>query len=287
MIARTVATFLLACASVGASAQSLNGPESIEFHPRSGRYFIGNTGGGIQQRAPDGTLSLFTGAPSSPYGIELLGGVLYVLDSGHLKGYDVDSAEPVIDLAIDGASFLNGITSDGAHTLYISDFSAKKIHRIDATDLAAPVQSVLTPTTQTPNGLVYDRSENRLLVATWGSNAKVLSIALDTGATPSPETLIQTQLGSIDGIALDCRGAVVAAAWTCGNGGCLGRFDPPFAPDPPTQAEIIADGLSNPADIDYNRLSGEIAVPESGPANTVSFHPTGCEAALFADDFER
>ncbi|MBO9663716.1 SMP-30/gluconolactonase/LRE family protein [Dokdonella sp.] len=282
MILRTVTALLLACTAAGAAAQSLNGPESIEFHPRSGRYFISNTAGGIQQRAPDGTLSLFTDAPTSPYGIELLGGVLYVLDSGHLKGYDVDSVEPVLDLAIAGASFLNGITSDGAHTIYLSDFGARKIHRVDVADLAAPTQSVLTPTAQTPNGLAYDRAGNRLLVATWTSNAKILEIPLD--GTPTPATLIQTQLGNIDGITLDCHGAIVVAPWSCGSGGCLRRFDPPFALDSP--AQVLADGLSNPADIDYNRLSGEIAVPESG-ANQVSFHPTGCEAAVFADDFER
>lgn len=281
MIRRAVAA-VFACAAANTTAQSLNGPESIEFHPRSGRYFIGNTGGGIQQRAPDGSLSLFTAAPTSPYGIELLGGVLYALDSGHLKGYDVDSAEPVFDLAIDGAAFLNGITSDGAHALYLSDFSARKIYRVDVSDLAAPTQSVLTSTAQTPNGLVYERSENRLLIATWGSNAKILSVDLAAGTPPA--TLIQTQLGSIDGIALDCHGAIVVAPWSCGSGGCLRRFDPPFALDSP--AQIVADGLSNPADIDYNRLSGEIAVPESG-SNEVSFHTTGCEAALFADDFER
>jgi sugar lactone lactonase YvrE len=282
MIRRSATALLFACAANGAAAQSLNGPESIEFHPRSGRHFISNTAGGIQQRAPDGTLSLFTDAPNSPYGIELLGGVLYVLDSGHLKGYDVDSAEPLLDLAIDGAAFLNGITSDGAHTIYLSDFSAKKIHRVDVADLAAPVQSELTPTAQTPNGLVYERAGNRLLVATWSSNAKILEIPLD--GSPTPATLIQTQLGSIDGIALDCHGAIVIAPWSCGSGGCLRRFDPPFALDSP--AQVLADGLSNPADIDYDRLSGEIAVPESG-ADQVSFHATGCEAAVFADDFER
>lgn len=281
MIVRTIA-ILLAWVATGVAAQSLNGPKSIQFHPRSGRYFISNTSGGIQQRAPDGTLSLFTDAPTSPYGIELLGGVLYVLDSGHLKGYDVDSAEPVLDLAIDGAAFLNGITSDGAHTIYLSDFSAKKIHRVDVGDLAAPAQDELTPTAQTPNGLVYDRAGNRLLVAIWGSNAKILEIPLD--GSPTPETLIQTQLGSIDGIALDCRSRIFVAPWSCGSGGCLRRFDPPFALDSP--AQVVADGLSNPADIDYNRLSGEIAVPESG-SDEVSFHASGCEAAVFADDFER
>jgi hypothetical protein len=276
---------LLACAVGAANAQTYNGPESVEYHARLDRTLVSNTGGNILARASDGTLSLFTADPGSPYGIELLAGTLFVLDNGHLKGYDIDSATPVLDLAIPNASFLNGITSDGAHTLYVSDFSAKKIHRIDVADLAAPVLGTPVSTgSATPNGLVFDHANQRVLIATWGSSAKVLSLDIADGATPVP--LINTSLSNIDGITLDCQGAIIAAAWgSCGMaGGCLARFEPPFALDTPFA--LLADGLSNPADIDYSRVSGDIGVPESG-SDQVSLHASGCEAALFTDDFER
>src|SRR5690606_226355 len=126
---------VLACATCVAHAQSYDGPESVEYHARLDRHLVGNTGGPILTRAADGTPGLFTDATSSPYGIELLGGTLFALDSGRLKGFDIDSAMPLIDIPIAGATFLNGITSDGSHTLYISDFSARKIHRVDVADL--------------------------------------------------------------------------------------------------------------------------------------------------------
>ncbi|MEO7935269.1 MAG: hypothetical protein ABIR27_03340, partial [Dokdonella sp.] len=64
-------------------AQSLSGPESIEYHARLNRTLISNTDSGtILARAADGTLSQFTADPTSPYGIELLAGTLFVLDSG-------------------------------------------------------------------------------------------------------------------------------------------------------------------------------------------------------------
>ena len=278
---------LLACACGIAHAQTYDGPESVEYHARLDRYLVSNTDGGrILTRAADGSLGVFSAAPGSPYGIELLDGTLFVLDSGHLKGYDIDSAAPLLDLAIPGASFLNGITSDGAHTLYVSDFGAKQIHRIDVADLAAPLLGTPVSTgTATPNGLVFDHANQRVLIATWGANAKILSLDITDGATPLP--LINTSLSNIDGIALDCRGAIVAAAWgSCGSaGGCLARFEPPFAPGTPFT--LLASGLSNPADIDYSRRRGDVGVPESGPANTVSLHASGCEAALFSDDFER
>ena len=276
-------TLACACGTVG--AQSYNGPESVEYHTRQDRYLVSNTAGGILARAEDGTLGVFTAAPQSPYGIELLNGTLFVLDSGRVKGYDIDSAAQVMNLAIPAAGFLNGITSDGARTLYVSDFSKKTIHRVDVSDLAAPVLGTPVSTgTATPNGLVFDRAHERVLIATWGGSAKVLALDLVDGATPQP--LIQTSLSNLDGIALDCQGDIVVSAWgSCGSaGGCLARFEAPFELDTPLT--LLATGLSSPADIDYNRISGDIAVPESG-GNRISLHASGCEAALFSDDFER
>jgi hypothetical protein len=51
-------------------------------------------------------------------------------------------------------------------------------------------------------------------------------------------------------------------------------------------AQVLVNGLSSPADIDYDWVSGDIAVPQSGN-DTVSFHASGCESAIFASDFER
>ena len=275
----------LACCACTAGAQVYDGPESVEYHARLDRYLVGNTGGPILVRAPDGTLGLFTDATDSPYGIELLGGALFALDSGRLKGFDIDSAAPLLDFPIPGAAFLNGITSDGAHTVYVSDFSAKMIHRIDVADLEAPIAgSPVSTGGKTPNGLVFDRAGQRLLIATWGSAADILSLDVTSGDAPAP--LIETSLSNIDGITLDCSGAIVVAAWGgCGSaGGCLARFEPPFALDTPFT--LIAEGLSNPADIDFSRVSGEIGVPESG-SDSVSLHASGCEAAVFTDDFER
>ncbi|MCW5568838.1 MAG: hypothetical protein KIS84_11490, partial [Dokdonella sp.] len=102
------AAFLLGFAGA-ACAQNYSGPESAEYHVRLDRHLVSNTSGGnILARAADGTLSVFTSAPTAPYGIELVAGVLWVLDSGRLKGYDIDTATPVADIPIPGASFLNG-----------------------------------------------------------------------------------------------------------------------------------------------------------------------------------
>lgn len=287
LIMRHLFAILVALIPAALHAQTYAGPESVEYHPRLNRHLVSNTSGGaILARAADGTLTVFTDDPATSYGIELLAGTLFVLDSGHVKGYDIDSAAPVMDLALTGAGFLNGITSDGVDTLYVSDFSGKKIYTVDVADLAVPIQDTPVSTgSATPNGMVFDRAGNRLLIATWGGNAKVLSLDLAMpGATPV--ALINTTLGNIDGIALDCSGAIVVAPWSgCGTaGGCLRRFDPPFTLT--SVPQVLANTLSNPADIDYNIVSGQIAVPESG-ANRVTLVDTTCAGSLFYSDFER
>ncbi|MBP6330437.1 MAG: hypothetical protein KA357_11510, partial [Dokdonella sp.] len=242
-------------------------------------------GGNILARASDGSLSVFTSAPGNPYGIELLAGTLFVLDSGFIRGYDIDSAVQVMNLQMPGAGFLNGITSNGIDTLYVTDFTNQTITEVDVGDLENPaIGTPVSTNSSTPNGVVFDRAQNRLLIATWGGSAKVLS--LDPVTSTTPAILIQTTLSNIDGIALDCNGAIHVAAWSsCGaSGGCLRRFDPPFTLNSP--AQVVANGLSSPADIDYGRNTGDVAVPQFGN-NTVSFHATGCEAAIFSSDYER
>ena len=272
------------------AAQVYNGPESVEYHVRLDRHLVSNTtGGNILARAADGTLSVFTNAPTTPYGIELVAGVLWVLDSGRLKGYDIDSAEPVADIAIPSASFLNGITSNGTDRLWISDFSARKIHPVDISNPALPVPGTSVTTLPTPNGLAYDAANQRLLIATWNANARVQALDLATpGATPVD--LIQTTLTSFDGITLDCRGAIIVSAWgNCGAGGspagCLRRFDPPFSLSSPPI--VLANNLGNPADIDFAFPKGQVGVPEANQARVTLVDDDGCPGSLFYADFER
>lgn len=289
-LSRATATILALGLAGTAAAQTYSGPESVEYHVRLDRHLVSNTSGGnILARAADGTLGVFTSAPNTPYGIELVAGVLWVLDSGHLKGYDIDTATPVADIAIPGASFLNGITSNGVDTLWISDFSAKRIHPVDISNPAVPVPGTSVATVPTPNGLVYDRANERLLIATWNANARIQSLDLTTpGATPVD--LIQTTLTSFDGITLDCRGSIIVSAWGgCGTSGspngCLRRFDPPFSLG--STPVVLANNLGNPADIDFAWPKGHVGVPESNQNKVTLVDTPGCEGSLFYADFER
>ncbi len=246
-----------------------SGPESVEHDAAGQRYFVSNTGNNsISQRSYAGVVTPFaTGLPAAPYGIELMGDTLFACMGGAIRGYSTVDAVEVFNLNL-GASFLNGITTDGEF-LYATDFSAKKIFKVNVEQLT--YTTLVSSTGNTPNGIVWDPTMGRLWVAGWGSGAKIKSYNRDTGAELSTYT---TTLSNIDGITLDCQGRIIVASWSPAQ---LTRFENSF-----TQAPfvLLSTGLSNPADLDYDSVNDLICVPNSG-SNTVIFPPvTDCTTGL-------
>jgi hypothetical protein len=166
-----------------------------------------------------------------------------------------------MDFTVSGASFLNGMASDGVNRIWVTDFSAKKIHEIDVTDMSAPVlTTIVTNTTSTPNGIVYDGTNNRLVFVNWGSAASIKQVDLTDN---SVSVITPTSLGNCDGIDSDDNGNFYVSSWTPTR---ITRFTANF-----TANEIItAPGLSSPADICYANEIDTLAIPNSF-AQTVTF----------------
>jgi len=269
--------FIRGCAQ--ANAQTLSNPESVELDPASKDLYISNTNSNqILKRSALGTLSVFKDLPAGtdkPYGIEIVRGVVFVAHRTRVRGYRLSDAVEVLDFPIAGASFLNGISSDGANRLFVSDFSLRDLHQIDISNLAAPVLSTLTTeTTNTPNGLHFDAANNRLLVAGWGSNARIKAWNFSNSQLVE---LINTNQSSFDGIVLDCSGRIYVSSW---GAAALLRFELPFSLS--SVGQIFANPLSNVADIAYARSTGKIYAPSTS-GNTITEHPTEC---LLGDGFD-
>ncbi len=244
-----------------------SGPESIEHDPVGQRYFISNTGNNsISQRAMDGTVSPFvSNLPAAPYGLELKGDTLFACMGGFIRGYRTADGTPVFNLAL-GAAFLNGIATDGVF-LYASDFSGKKIFKVDVA--AMTFTTLVSNTVSTPNGIVWDAAMQRLWVVNWGGNAKIKSYDRNTGAELGSYI---TELTNLDGIALDCQGRIVVSSWQPAR---LTRFENTFTQAP----EILtATGLDNPADLDYDAVNNRVCVPNSGSNSVVLHEIADCTA---------
>lgn len=151
-----------------AFAQTYSGPESAEFDYANDRWLIANTTSHqVLARNSAGVLTVFaTGLVSGPYGIEIVGDALYCCSGASVKGYSLATGANVFNLNV-GATFLNGMTHDNSGNLYATDFSAKKIFKINiATQAFSAVASSLV---QSPNGIIFDEANNRCVFVNWDS----------------------------------------------------------------------------------------------------------------------
>lgn len=242
------------------SAQVLNGPESIEWDEANSRWLIGNKGNGtILARSEAGTLSNFvTGIPSGPYGIEILGNVLYACEGGFIRGYDLASGSNVFTLNLNG-TFLNGLTSDGVGNLYATDFSAKKIFKVDVN--AVTFSTLASGLAKTPNGIIFDGENDRCLYVTWGTNAPINAINLTTNAI---STVLATTLSNCDGITRDSCGNYYVSSW--GNNK-LNKFDKSLT----GTFTALSGTLSSPADIDTKFGTITDVIGNTNSNNTLTF----------------
>ena len=237
------------------SAQVLSGPESLEWDEANTRWLVGNSSGGtILTRSTSGVLSNFvTGIPSGPYGIEILGNKVFACAGGFIRGYNLSDGANVFNLNL-SAGFLNGLTSDGVNFLYATDFSGKKIFKIDVANTT--FSTIATGLVKTPNGILCEPENNRCLVVNWGTNAPILALDLSTNAIT---TVLATTLGNCDGITKDSCGNYYITAWSNNK---LNKFDASLT----GTFTVVPSTLSSPADIDC-RLGATIdtiGVPGGG-----------------------
>ncbi len=257
-----IALLLLFCGGM-LKSQTYNAPESVVYDPAGKRYFISNNGANqILQRDSSGQLSVFsTGISSGPHGLEIVNNTLYACDGGSVKGFSLSNGAQVMNLST-GGTFLNGICYDGTNFLYVSDFSAKRIYKIN---LGAQSSSLyISGLAKSPNGMIFDGNNQRLIWVTWGTNAPIMKASLaDSAATQ----LTTTTLGNCDGIVRDNNGNYYVSAWSTQS---VHRFDSSFTAAP----TVAVSGLSNPADIYYNTENDSLVSPNAGN-NTVTFHYLG------------
>jgi Secretion system C-terminal sorting domain len=236
-------------------SQTLSSPESVEWDQANNRWLVGNSGNGtIVARSISGTLTAFaSGMPSGPYGIEILGDKVYACSGGFIRGYNLSNGANVFNLNV-GGTFLNGLTSDGVNFLYATDFTAKKIFKIDVA--ATSFTTIASALVKTPNGILCEPEFNRCLITSWGANAPILAINLTTNAIT---TVLATTLSNCDGITKDSCGYYYVTAW--GNNK-LNKFDYTLT----GTSTVIPGTLSSPADIDcrFGDTFDTVGIPGGG-----------------------
>ncbi len=243
----------------------LNGPESVDRDPLTDLYYISNKGNGQILHGPaGGPYSILTTAVNSPHGIEVVGDTVYVCDGNAIKSFQLPGGAALNTYTISGASFLNGLTSDRSTMLWFTDFSTGKVHSLDL--MTGQDAVVVANTGTTPNGVIYDEPNMRLIIVNWGGNAPILQYDLIGNALTT--VVAASGLSNCDGVALGCDGKFYVSSW---GAGAIHTFSNDFSSGP----TLFVNGLSQPSDIYYNAEADSVVSPNYG-SNTVTFDNEPC-----------
>ncbi len=236
---------------LGSINAQFSAAESAEYDASQNRWLVSN--GNIIAIAADGTTSTFGNALAN-YGLEIMGDNVFAVQGNGIRGYDLVSTDQVMTINIPGANFLNGLGSDGVDNLYVSDFGSNKIHQVNVADLSNPVITTIVDDTQTtPNGVIYDGPNNRLLFTSWsGSNAPITAVDLTDFSLSNAVT---TTVGRIDGIDEDSEGNYYISSWSPAR---IIKYNNDFSAAPIT---ITTPFISSPADIGYAKETDSLAIP--------------------------
>ena len=244
-------------------AQSPSNIEAVEYEPAGNRWFVSNGGNTMLVTSDAGDSWEYFGSANASYGMEIMNGVLYVLHNNAIAAYDVETADLLGEASVTGASFLNGMGSNETGTLVISDFSAGRIIKVDASNPSdMQVSTLVANTGTTPNGVTIDSANDLAYVVNWGNNADILSIDINTGEVVT--VLDGSGLGNCDGIDMDSYGNFYVSSWSPAR---ITKYNSDFS-----EAEtVVSSGLSSPADISYAMEIDTLAVANSGNTQ-VTFH---------------
>lgn len=188
--------------------------ESVLYDPSGEQLFVSCINGAPAEKnglgfiallQPDGSIKehqWLTGL-NAPKGLALHGNILYVTDIDQLVIIDVQHAEVLERLDIEGASFLNDVAVGADGRVYFTDSDTGYIWVWSDGKLSAWITEGL----QRPNGLFVE--ENRVLLTSSGSeDLKIIDLA-----SGSMET-VSSGIGHGDGIEFSgTEGYYIASSW--------------------------------------------------------------------------
>ena len=236
-------------------------PESATFDPLTNRYFISNYGNGnIIQVDSLGEKTYFKEGLPKSLGMIIHQTTLYVVTNlKTIKGFDISDASQTFELQIDEALFLNDITCDESGFLYVTDSNAKAVFKINV--LSKTYSLLVRTESDNPNGIVYDKFNNRLVLCYFMENAPIDKIGLEDSIC---STIITTEFDNLDGIAVDESGDFYISSWGSGSfvsgfekRGSIYKYDNMFSKEP----TLVSTGHYGPADIYFNLHKKELAIP--------------------------
>jgi outer membrane protein assembly factor BamB len=183
-----------------------------------------------------------------PLGSAIKNGILYTVDTGHVRSFDLVSGQPLKSVPVPGSTILNGIavTEDG--TVYTSNSNNPQVvYKVTANDDVS-VFAEGAPLA-VPNGVAIDTQGN-VVVVNVNDNA-VITYDLD-GDVINTEHSIE---GGNDGIVILNDGTKYVSSV---------RFGSVSKIEPGQEAQLIASGIPSAASMCYDSVQNQLVIPLNG-----------------------
>jgi hypothetical protein len=245
-------------------------PESVFYDEAADRYLVSNINGKpyeadgngyISVLAPDGAITtpkwiaggVKKAKLDAPKGMGITGGILYVADITVVRKFDAKDGTPKGDIPVEGATFLNDISTTPDGKVYVSDSGLKggpKGLEPNGSDAVYIIEKgKVRPIAKMkdlggPNGLLA--TDTGVLVVTFGSGElyRLDNEGKRKDITPIPE-------GGLDGIvAFDDW--LLISSWKASaiyKGKLHGTF------------EVVVPNVKSPADIGFDKKRSRVLVP--------------------------
>ncbi|WP_309394575.1 SMP-30/gluconolactonase/LRE family protein [Chelatococcus sambhunathii] len=247
----------------------LKQPESALYDPSGDVIYVSEVGGDMRAKDGDGRITKVStdgkilqsgwasGGLNAPKGLGISGGKLYVADIDELVEIDLATGKVGQRYKVDGAVFLNDVTTDGAGRVYVSDTATNTISVLQDGQVKTWLKN---DRLNGPNGLAVEGDV--MVVGSFGKPPA-------NGQESVPGFLVEAPLsgdstrtlgdgspvGAIDGLAPIGNGKYLATDYL--KGGLLridagGSFET-LAPLPPGTADLSWDAAKEIAYVPQNK----------------------------------
>jgi len=180
-----------------------------------------------------------------PLGSAIQNGVLYTVDTGHVRSFDLATGRPLKSVPIPGSTVLNGIAVAADGTVYASNTrNPELIYKVTADDQVS-VFAEGAPLAA-PNGVAIDPDGNIVVV---NVNDNAVITYSPAGEVVRIEHAVE---GGNDGVVVLPDGTKYVSSVRFGS---VSRIRPG------QQAEIIAEGIPSAASMCYDSVQHQLVIP--------------------------
>jgi DNA-binding beta-propeller fold protein YncE len=234
---------------------SLVGPESVL--KVGDKLLVSNMRGGfISELSADGKFirkNFSKTVLHAPKGLAAINNTIYVTDTSRVVGFDIHSGEPVFELVIPEATFLNDLCTAGQNRLAVSDSKSDEIYLINISSKTIQFLGSIPGA----NGVTYNEKTKQLFTCgvgpQWNGQGKLYVKNLAKQDTPFTE-LRNSPTGFFDGIELMNDDHLIVD-----DGSHGGRL---FIYDLKKHSSISYALNYGAADLYYDKSSGDIYIPD-------------------------